>query len=266
MAASLTCQFGITDYDTRIGTPGDHVSRVDLRAAREVGRYVLPDGLRAPHGVKLRPASNELFVNAESGGDEMLVYDVDTRRLLRRFSLVKGAHNFVFSPDGRSLFLFAGPLGVAKYDPRSGKLLAQRRLATPVRGLRLAADGSLLAAAKGQVAVLNPADLSLRRLLAAPTREQLVYLEALKNGVIVAPSMVDGVIWFARARPSRFIPTGNGALAARLGPDGRIYVSNVDDDHLTVMNVSGRVVAQIGHGIRGSNGLSFGACPDPKPD
>ena len=94
-------QFGITDYDSRIGTPGDHVSRIDLASARETGRYALPEGLRAPHGVKLRPSSDELFVNAEAGHDTMLVYDADSRRLLRTFPLEKGSHNFVFSSELR---------------------------------------------------------------------------------------------------------------------------------------------------------------------
>src|SRR6476469_614755 len=68
---AFVSQFGITDYDSRIGTPGDHVSRIDLAAARETGRFTVPDGVRAAQGSKLRPGRDEIFVNAEAGGDTM---------------------------------------------------------------------------------------------------------------------------------------------------------------------------------------------------
>jgi len=256
-------QFGITDYDSRIGTPGDHVSRIDLKSARETGRYKLPDGLRGPHGVKLRPGTRELFVNAESGGDTMLVYDAETLQLLRSFPIGKGSHNFVFSATGASLYVFAGLEGVAKYDATNGSILATQLLPTPVRGLRLASDGTIVAAAKGQVAILGAKDLRVRRLLPAPVMSQFVYLETLPGGAIIAPTIVDnGVVWFDANKPPRFIGTGKGALSVRLAPDGNLYVANVDDDHFTVLSTTGEVLGQVGRGLAGPNGLAFGTCPE----
>jgi len=262
---AFVSQFGITDYDSRIGTPGDHVSRIDLATARQTGRFVLPNGLRAPHGVKLRPTSAELYVNAEAGGDTMLVYDSLSRHLLRSFPLTKGSHNFVFSPDGRFVFVFAGIEGVAKYDAVTGKQLASRKLATPVRGLRLAGAELIAAAGKGEVTLLDTDTLAVKVRLQSPIAGQLVYLEALPDGAIIAPSIADnGVAWFPPAGGSRFIETGKGALGVRLAPNGRLYVANVDDDHLTVLSSSGHVSGQIGHGIHGPNGLAFGICPRRK--
>lgn len=262
---AFVSQFGITDYDSRIGTPGDHVSRIDLATARETGRFVLPGGLRAPHGVKLRPTSAELFINAEAGGETMLVYDSLNRRLLRSFPLTKGSHNFVFSPDGRFVFVFAGIEGVAKYDAVTGKQLATRKLATPVRGLRLTGAEVIAAAGKGEVSFLNTDTLAVKARLASPITGQFVYLEALPDGVLIAPSIADnGVEWFTPAGSSRFIGTGKGALSVRLAPNGRLYVANVDDDHLTVLSSSGHVLGQIGHGVQGPNGLAFGICPRSK--
>jgi hypothetical protein len=262
---AFVSQFGITDYDSRIGTPGDHVSRIDLATARETGRFMLPDGLRAPHGIKLRPGSAELFVNAEAGGDTMLVHDSVSGRLLRSFPLTSGSHNFVFSPDGRFVFVFAGIEGVQKYDAFTGRQLATRKLATPVRGLRLAGAEVIAAAGKGEVTLLDTGTLALKARLPSPIAGQLVYLEALPDGAIIAPSIADnGVGWFAPGGGSRFIRTGKGALGVRLAPNGRLYVANVDDDHLTVLSSSGHVLGQIGHGIQGPNGLAFGVCPLPK--
>lgn len=262
---AFVSQFGITDYDSRIGTPGDHVSRIDLATARETGRFVLPNGLRAPHGVKLRPATAELFVNAEAGGDTMLVYDSLNRLLLRSFPLTKGSHNFVFSPDGRFVFVFAGIEGVAKYDAVTGKQITTRKLATPVRGLRLAGAELIAAAGQGEVTLLYTDTLAVKARLGSRIAGQFVYLEALPDSSIIAPSIGDnGVEWFPPAGGSRFIETGKGALGVRLAPNGRLYVANVDDDHLTVLSSSGHVLGQIGHGILGPNGLAFGICPRPK--
>lgn len=262
---AFVSQFGITDYDSQIGSPGDHISRIDLATARQTGRFVLPDGLRAPHGVKLRPASAELFVNAEAGGDTMLVYDSRNRRLIRSFPLTKGSHNFVFSTDGRFVFVFAGIEGVAKYDAASGKQLATRKLATPVRGLRLAGAKVIAAAGKGEVTLLDTDTLAVKARLGSLIAGQFVYLEALPDGSIIAPSIADnGVEWFAPGGGSRFIQTGKGALGVRLAPDGRLYVANVDDDHLTVLSSSGHLLGQIGHGVQGPNGVAFGICPRPR--
>ena len=64
-------QFGIADYDHRIGTPGTKVVEAALQSARATGVFALPAGSRGPHGVKLRPHSRELFVNTEVDGDRM---------------------------------------------------------------------------------------------------------------------------------------------------------------------------------------------------
>lgn len=254
-------QFGITDYDSRIGTPGRYVVEVDLKAGRATRRFELPGGLAAPHGVKLRPGKRELFVNAEVGGDMMLVYDRLSKQVLRRFGLIKGAHNFIFSRDGGVLFVFAGAEGVAKYDASTGQLLAQRRFDGPVRGLRLTRGGEVAAASNGVVLVLDPGTLVPRRTMRAPDAGQLVYLETLADGSIVAPSQANGGVFrFGPGGEGRFIATGKTPINVRQGPDGQLYVANVDDDHLTVMSQSGASVRQIGK-IDGPNGLGFGACP-----
>src|SRR5690606_20038375 len=79
--------FGLRDYDLRPGRPGGSVAVIDIPRGRHLGHlWLAGDSLRArdttgvsrgPHGLKLRPpAGRELFVNAEVGGDSMMVFDV----------------------------------------------------------------------------------------------------------------------------------------------------------------------------------------------
>jgi hypothetical protein len=163
------------------------------------------------------------------------------------------------------VFVFAGIEGVAKYDAVTGKQVATRKLATPVRGLRLAGNRLIAAAGKGEVTLLDTDTLEIKARWASPVTGQLVYLETLPDGSIIAPSIADnGVAWFARTGRSRFIGTGKGSLGVRLAPNGLLYVANVDDDHLSVLSNSGHLVSQIGHGVHGPNGLAFGICPRSK--
>lgn len=255
--------FGVTDYDSQLGTPGTSVARIDLTRGERVGDYRLPGDLRAPHGVKLRPpAFRELYVNAEKGGDAMLVFDTRTGRLLRRFPLPPGSHNFVFSADGAMIFSFAGANGVSKIDAATGRILATRDVGSPVRGVVMASGGSVLASAKGALVELAAADLGEIRRWPAPGRGQFVYLDQLPNGSIFAPSLNDdGVMIFPMdGGPARFVATGKTAIRAIRGPDGRIYVSNVNDDHVSVLGPDGSVLPSI-PGVTSPNGLNFGACP-----
>ena len=255
--------FGITDYDSRIGTPGNRIAEIDLVRGRVTGSLLTPHGLTGPHGLKLRPGHpRELFVNTEVGGDTMLVFDRRSRRVLRRFPLPKATHNFVFARKGEALFSFAGANGVARIDAVSGRQSAHVDVGSPVRGLAVMTNGNVLAAAKGEVIELRAANLAIVRRLKAPRDGQYVYLTQLPDGTIVAPSLGDdGIAWFDRGRlPARFIATGKAALSARLGPDGLIYVANVDDDHLTVLDRHGTVKRALG-GLASPNGLAFGACP-----
>lgn len=255
-------QFGIADYDNRIGTPGGRIVRVDLRRRAISGQYLLPPDLRAPHGIKLRPPlGRELYTNAEVGGDTMLAYDVRSGRLSRRFPLPKGTHNFVFSPDGSTLFSFAGAEGVSKIDAVTGKVLAHARLSSPVRGLFMARNGILLAGAKGEVVALRSEDLSIALRIPVPAQGQVMYLAELANGTVVAPTMQAGGVAFISAGggAARLVATGKVPLFAREGPDGLIYVSNVEDRHLSVLTSTGTTVRQIA-GVTTPNGLGFGRC------
>jgi hypothetical protein len=254
-------QFGIADYDKRIGTPGTKVVRIDLRRRSVTGQYLLPDDLRGPHGVKLRPPHRrELFVNAEVGGDSMLVFDTRTGRLLRRFPLPNGTHNFVFSLDGATFFSFAGQEGVSKIDAVSGRVLAQTRLQSPVRGLDIGRSGMVLAGAKREIVTLRADNLAVASRVRAPVAGQLFYVTQLRDGTILAPAVDGGVVFVpAYGKPPTFVRTGKVAIYARQAPDGLIYVSNVENRYLSILTPAGAYAGQIG-GLNTPNGLAFGRC------
>lgn len=256
-------QFGIADYDNRIGTPGTRIAEIDLTTGQLIGEFRLPPDVSGPHGVKLRPPRHgELFTNAEVGGDTMLVFDTATHDLLRRFVLPEATHNFIFSVDGSSMYSLAGPKGTTKLDAGDGHVLATADIGTPVRGLILSQAGTLLASGKGEVVEMNATDLSVIRRYPSPVDGQFLYLDQMPDGAIIAPSLSNGgiVIYPADGSTPVLAPTGHTPVAAHPGPDGLIYVANVEDTYISALNPDGTLVRTL-TGLQRPNGLGFGTCP-----
>lgn len=80
--------------------------------------------------------------------------------------------------------------------------------------------------------------------------------------MIVAPSPSDGgiAIFPANGGPPLFVTTGRSPILVRRGPNNLIYVSNAEDDHISVLGLRGKNVLTI-EGLSGPNGLGFGRCP-----
>jgi phage tail-like protein len=107
---------------------GGQASQVDLPldlfgAGQEapVGDFEIPSekpaALQGPRGLAV-DENQRLFV-AESGAKRILIYDLWSRRLLRRVQL--GAAPIDLATDGRSVFaLLASPSGLVKLDARTG--------------------------------------------------------------------------------------------------------------------------------------------------
>ena len=259
-STAYVSQFGIADYDHKIGTPGTRVVQVSLKSAKIVGDFTMPGGSRGPHGLKLRPHSQELFVNTEVGGDRMFVFDTRTRTVKRSFAVPAGTHNFIFTDDGRWLISFAGKGGVSKIEARSGKIFRTEDLGSPIRGLAFAKNGDVLASARGELIILDRQTLDVKLRLTAPVHGQLLYLQQLANGELAAPAMDDQGVVFFSGRTTRFVPTGKGALFVRQAPDGLIYVPNIDDTYVSVLNASGTLRRKI-TGLLTPNGIAFSRCP-----
>jgi DNA-binding beta-propeller fold protein YncE len=226
--------FGLLEANFKVGVPGKTISVIDVVKGVEVKRLNLPEGpLAAPHGVKLRPgktAGAELFTNAEIG-DTMLVFDPTSGEIVRTFPLPPGVHNFIFSPDGASLYAFSTKGQVFKIDPDSGHIDATANIASP-RGLALTADNAhLIVAGKGEVQLLNPKTLSAVRVFTGLDVGQLYYPTASPDDrLIFAPAVLDGVVLVIDAVTGKVlqrVPSGSPLSITIQSDRESAWVSNV---------------------------------------
>jgi DNA-binding beta-propeller fold protein YncE len=266
---AFVTEFGVRDYDLRIGTPGDTVAVIDLTIGKVVTRWKLPlaadhkTPLKAPHGVKLRPGETELFVNSEVGPEAFIVFDTRTGKVKRTFPAPHGSHNFIFSPDGKALYVFAGAEGVFKLDAEKGSVLARAAPPTPIRGLTWSTDNqALIAAAKGELLFLSPTDLTVQRHIEVPGAEQLFYPLAIGDRIL-APGGFKDTLYVVDANTGSLIheiKTSKTPIIVQAAPDHRAYVSNVQGDHITVIDLESFSETRIDD-LQGPNGLAFGQCP-----
>jgi DNA-binding beta-propeller fold protein YncE len=249
--------FGLSDKDRAIGTPGDSVSIVDLTTQTETKRLNTAP-FKAPHGVTLRPpAENELYVNVEQG-ETMLVFSTTSGRLLRQFSVPGGTHNFVFSSDGRVLFLMAASNGVARVDPDTGTILQRFKDDGPIRGLSWTSSGKhLLASGRNKLLFLDPTTLAVERSIANLSVGQIVYSAMTPDGKhILAPCPIDQTVLLIESSTGTLI-AGKDPIAVQIVPDGQTaYVSNGADDHASAIDLGTFEIRPFGKVLM-PNGIAF---------
>ncbi len=270
--------FGWLEVNHKVGIAGKTISVIDVDRGIEKQRFVLPAGkAAAPHGIKLRPPQEqELFTNAEEG-DLMLVLSAASGQMLRSFPLPQNIHNFIFSDDGSMLFAFSTAGEVFRIRAQDGHVEAQRRVSSP-RGLAWTADGSMLiVSGRGELEMLNPADLAVVRTLPNLPVHQIFYPASSPDGrFIFAPAVLDGIVLVLDAHTgqvTREIRTGS-PLSVTIAPEGRTaWVSNVlvPDSMLppdsapraggvTELNLTTFEMKQV-PGIVDANGLAVSAVP-----
>jgi DNA-binding beta-propeller fold protein YncE len=250
--------FGVEDYDTRLGTPGKTISVIDPIRGKRIQQIETTSDTAGnmPHGIKLRPGKKrELFINIEKG-DSMLVLGTDNWKLIRKFSLPKGTHNFLFSANGTRLWLMCGAGGVAEIDPNDGRVIHQLSTATPIRGLSQAGT-DLLASGQNEMYLLSTEDLSIRKKLTGLGVKQLFYAAMDPvHKIIIAPAAFDSTVLLLDGK--------SGTLIKRLSPGrtplqvrcvaGRAYITHPLADHLSIIDLKSRSIAgQLP--VKGGNGI-----------
>lgn len=135
MKRAYVSNFGIRDYDAKIGYPGNSISVIDLENFCEINRiYTIDEGGQqywGPHGLKLHPDGLHLYVNVECVNgrfptsnapqdSRMLIINLENNKIDKKkpgwffppplssgpnadseitsYPLSAGAHNFIFSP------------------------------------------------------------------------------------------------------------------------------------------------------------------------
>lgn len=231
---AFVSNFGLLEANLKVGTPGTTISVIDVPNRRERTRYHLPAAspAKAPHGLKLRPPKhNELFTNAEIGGDTMFVFEATTGKVLRQFPLPAGVHNFVFSPDGAALFAFTLKGEVHRIHPESGKV----EITVPAPNTRGIAwthnHAQLIVAGRGELTFLNPTTLAVERQWKNLPIGQIFYPQATPDGkYILAPAVLSGKLLVLDAQSGAVIkelPVMSPLLMAVTRDGKYAWISNV---------------------------------------
>lgn len=276
---AFVTHFGLKDYDELIGATGSTISVINIDQMCESRRlYTFGSGTapleeqyfkyRAPHGVKLQPETSRLFVNVEANlagenNHHMLVYDLSTDQdvLERRpdvpvfvWDIPEKTHNFIFSNDGSSLWLFSGPDGVTRYSvPTSAVFLSPRERARfvpkkgAVRGLTLTNDGSrLIASGSGEVLVLDAHTLKLEQTIAIPEVRQFLYSSVTQDGQFAfVPAVWEGKVYpiDLNADPPKVgdpVVLGSDPVHVALAPgEETLYVTHGRDNYISVVDIVG---------------------------
>ncbi len=235
--------FGLEDYDLKIGKTGNVISVIDPYKGQVVKTlYTSTDTSvhNGPHGVKARPGNTrELFVNVEIGGDTMLVYNLNDFSIKRKFALPPGTHNFSFSADGKNLWLMSGQNGVYQVNPENGAVLQHAQLSSPIRGL-VVARAWLVASGKNEVFLLSKTDLSTLKHFDNLQVGQLLYsniTDDQKN--IIAPAAFDSVVLVIDTETGNVVQrlkTGNTPINVQvLG--NKAYVTHARDNYIATIDL-----------------------------
>ncbi len=263
--------FGLQDYDETIGVPGLSISVIDIPNRVEKFRLYTVDpesrtnfseADKAPHGIRLRPPfEKQLYVNVEKGS-KILVFDIESRKIINKISVNQNTHNFIFSPDGRILWVMAGKDGVIKMDPDTGAVTGQFKLATPVRGIMYTPDNKyIMASGMNEIALFDPHSLSIQKHFKELGVGQILYSDMTPDGkYIVAPAVWNSQAIIINTRSGKVVKrivTGNDPVTVKIDGAGKFaYVTNARNEHITQIDLTTFQSKNIDIG-QGPNGLAI---------
>lgn len=250
--------FGVEDYDTKIGIPGRTITVIDPYQKKNLATIQTGFDVvgNMPHGIKVRPGEHhELFVNIERP-DSMLIYDPEYYREKRRFALPPGTHNFIFSKDGKRLWLMAGLNGVYEINPQNGNIKSHKLFQTPIRGLTFF-NNAILASGNNELYLIERKKLNIIRQYKNLGVGQILYSAVtLDEKYILCPAPYDSAVVIVDAQNGevvRYIRTDKTPINIQVG-DTFAFVSHAQDMHVTKIDLAKlEIVEKIN--IAGTNGL-----------
>lgn len=235
--------FGLQDYDMRIGKPGNSIAIIDPWSTRFIKTvYTCNDTTRgnAPHGIKVRPGKwKELFMNAEVGGDSMLIYDLHDISPKRKFSLPKSSHNFIFSSDGTKLWVMAASEGVYELNPNNGFILHHQSFDSPIRGLVIG-EKWIVASGKNEIFLLSKNDLHTIKHFKDLGVGQILYSNVtVDQKYILAPAVDENKVLVINVLSGKILyklDVGKGPINVQV-TQKFAYVSHDEDEYITTINL-----------------------------
>ena len=261
--------FGLQDYDEKIGNPGNSISIIDITTLREQHR-LLTGSDNAPHGIKLRPQhGNELYVNTEKD-NKIIVFDLRTKQIIKKFNTVPDTHNFIFSQDGKILWLMSGKNGVIKMHADTGMMLAKFTLHTPIRGIEYTPDYKyVMVSGNNEIAFFDPTTLKITKHFENLGVDQILYSAITPNGkYIVAPAVWNNEVLIIDVQKKKVIQrlvTGIDPVHVIIDTAGKYaYVSNARSSHITKINLKNFNAENIST-TAGPNGIAL-VLPAKKPE
>lgn len=244
--------FGIKDYDSGIGQAGASISVIDIPTRSEKYRlftfnpnehkeYAQIDS--APHGAKLRPpAEKQLFVNVEKGG-KILIYDLTTNTIIKKFNVSPNTHNLFFSPDGKTVWLMAGKDGVMRMNADTGEITGTYASSTAVRGLKYTPDNRyLMVSAVNQITFIDPDTMEVKKQFNNLGVGPILYSDITPDQkYIVAPAAFDNQVLIIDVETGKVIKrliTGLNPIIALMDANGKYaYIGNATDKHVTQLDM-----------------------------
>ena len=251
----------------------------------------------APHGVKVSPDGKYLYVNVERTGNtrdpspevrhgqeqtKMLVFDLSTKKLDKEFKynvfsdtdiqnsdlsasydLSPGTHNFVFSPDGKDLWLYSGITGVSRMNPKTGEITARmNNFNGSVRALSFNKDGTLLVSATNEISFVDINSLKITKKIGNLGVGQILYSKATHDvKYVIAPAVWEGKLLIIDVEKEKIVKTissGIDPVQVIISPDGKTAISTHGRSRwLTEINLEDFSVKKIIPTIGGPNGAAF---------
>jgi DNA-binding beta-propeller fold protein YncE/dienelactone hydrolase len=258
---AFVSNFGIHDYDQTIGTPGNSISVIDLETFKEKYKLITGDK-NAPHGLKIRPEhSNELYVNTEID-NQIIVFDLNTNQVKRRFPVVPETHNFIFSPDGEWLWLMSGKNGVSKLHAETGAIVGQYKSDTSIRGLSYTNNyQKLILSGNNEIIFLDPTSLQVDHKINSLNVDQILYSVVTPNGkYILSPAVWNNEVLVIDTQKEKIIKrivTGIDPISISISPDSQFaYVTNGRSSHVSKINLHNGILSEI-DAQPGTNGIAL---------
>lgn len=252
--------FGLQDYDMRIGRAGNSVAVIDPWSGNYLETiYTTNDTSKgnAPHGIKVRPGGwRELYTNVEVGGDSMLIYDLKTSALKRKFKVPKSTHNFIFSDDGKKLWLMAAKEGVFELDATNGKILHHKSCTSPIRGLTIGKEW-IVASGKNEIFLLSKYDLNVINHFSNLGVGQILYSNVTYDQkFILCPAVDENIILVIDVHSGKVIhrlPTLKGPVNIQM-TKRFAYVSHDEDKFISTIDLKNFKTSNLLRAY-GTNGL-----------